>query len=146
MAQTLPHDWLEIYLAQRQKGKDFGKIRQELNAQGLPQDTIDAMIKQIDAYELYLVEQKSLREKGLQAITIAVVLLSLPLLLLATGAKIDILTTLMCTVSVALPMLVYGIMKYRQHPQGFDRYPAIRQQSRYNDDIEFKSPHTVWRN
>ena len=143
MAQPLPHDWLEIYVAQRQKGKDFGQIRKELNAQGLAQDTIDTMLKQIDAYELYLVEQKSLREKGLQAITIALVLLCLPLLLLATGAKLDILTTLMCIVSVALPMLFYGIMKYRQHPQVFDGYPAIREKSRYNDDIEFKSPHTV---
>lgn len=146
MTQNLPHDWLEVYLAQRQKGKDFGKIRQELNTQGLAQDTIDTMIKQIDAYELYLVEQKSLREKGLQAILIAVVLLCLPLLLLATGAKLDILTTLMCIVGVALPMLVYGIMKYRQRPQGFDSYPSIREKSHYNDDIEFKSPHTVWRN
>lgn len=142
MAQNLPHDWLEIYLAQRQKGKDFGQIRKELNTQGLPQDTIDSMIKQIDVYELYLVEQKSLREKGLQAIVVAIVLLGLPLLLL-TRARLDILTTFMCIGSVALPMLVYGIMKYRQSPQGFDRYPTIREKSRYNDDIEFKSPHTV---
>lgn len=140
MAQTLPHDWLQIYLTQRQHGKDFGQIRQELNAQGLPQDTIDAMIKQIDAYELYLVEQKSLHEKGLQAIVIAVVLLSLPLLLLATkpNSKLNAFAIFYQVEPIALPFLVYGILKYLQKPQGFEHYPTMKKKSRYANDTVFE--------
>ena len=135
MEQTVFNNLIAHYVTQRQQGVDFTQIRQELEERNVPKDITDFLIKAIDNEELYQVELKSNQQQGIWHIVLGVVFLISPCLLLISdkitqnNAGIALSWVYGMGFTFGVPLIVFGINKYRQKPGYYKGYPTIRNQS-----------------
>ncbi|OJJ15094.1 hypothetical protein BKI52_40220 [marine bacterium AO1-C] len=133
------------YVRQRFKGMDFGQIRAELSQKGLNTEVINRLVKAIDNQELYKVESKSNRQRGIEYILLGFMLFISPCFLLiphnfTKNATQEILYWL-CGIglSLGIPLLALGIRKYLQKPSDYKGYPTIRGNTSSERNINYHS-------
>ena len=132
MTQTAFDQVVTYYVQQRLKGMDFAQIRAELTEKEIAPDMINYLIKAIDNEELYKVESKSHRQKGIEYLLLGFLLFISPGVLLIphnfTKNAAEEAIYWLCGIgfTLGIPLMVLGIRKYSQKPADYKGYPTIR--------------------
>ena len=150
MNQTTFDQIVTYYVQQRLKGMDFAQIRAELTEKEIAPDTINYLIKAIDNEELYKVESKSNRQKGIEYILfgLLLILVSLSILLynyISEDTSLEAFHIITYpSLVLGIPLFIFGINKYRQRPDNYKSHCGMRRKVSSDQDIEFVNSRNWW--